>query len=239
MRHYIVGNPAMSQEAARKTGKLNVFPLPVTLADGSRHGFLSPRNAAYFAREFSKAPSKAVILVDLHHDEREAFNAALADSPRARACVMASKHAVYDCDRAGFTRVALLPAGMKAPETAGDMALACYTLPEIVAGFCATRYDYFVLRVAQPAAIASKGGKARAHYTDADIAEAFAAYRKRNPKGTLWEACNWLVKPGHALDGYKRDAARSLLRHVKTVAKRSEGLFPDEKAWFDFLLPDS
>ena len=239
MKHYIVSNPVMSQNAARRAKTLTVFETPVTLADGSKHGFLSPRTAAYFAREIGKAPADDIILIDLHNDEREAFEAALSRSPRARACILESKHAVCNCIRAGFTRVALLPVGVKAPKSAEDRALTCYTLPEIVKGFCSTRYDYFEIRIAQPSGIASRGGAARAHYKDAEIEAAFIEYRRQNPSGTLWNACRWLTKPGHALDRYKKDPARCLLRHVKSLAKRSDGFFEDEKAWFRFLLPDS
>jgi len=239
MKHFIIAHPAMSQNSARRAKTLTVFETPVTLADGSTHGFLSPRSAAFFAREIGKAPADDVVLIDLHNDEREAFVAALSRSPRARACIMESMHAVCNCIRAGFTRVALLPVGMKAPKSTEDRALACYTLPEIVKGFCSTRHDYFLIRVAQPSGIASRGGAARAHYTDAEIENAFVEYRERNPEGTLWNACRWLTKPGHALDRYKKDPARCLLRHVKSLAKRSDGFFVDEAAWFCYLLPDS
>lgn len=239
MNHYTVGNPVMSQTSARRAKTLTVFETPVTLADGSTHGFLSPRSAAYFAREIGKAPTDAAVLIDLHNVEREAFEAALSRSPRARACVIESLHAASNCIRAGFTRVALLPVGMESPKSTEDNALASYTLPEIVTGFCSTRYDYFVVRVAQPAGRASRGGSSRAHYKDAEIEAAFVEYRMRNPKGTLWDACRWLTKPGHALDRYKKDPERCLLRHIKSLARRCDGFFEDEKAWFRYLLPDS
>ena len=239
MKHYIVSNPVMSQNAARRAKTLTVFETPVRLADGSKHGFLSPRSAAFFAREIGKAPANNIILIDLHNDEREAFQAALSRSPRARACILESKHAVCNCIRAGFSRVALLPVGMEAPKSTEDRARACYTMREVIEGFCSTRYDHFVARIAQPSGIASRGGAARAHYTDAEIEEAFIEYRKLNPRGTLWSACHWLTKPGHALERYKKDPARCLLRHVKTLVARSTGYFPDEKAWFCYLLPDS
>ena len=86
MNHYIVRNPVMSQTSARRAKTLTVFETPVTLADGSTHGFLSPRTAAFFAREIGKAPADDIILIDLHNDEREAFEAALSRSPRARWC---------------------------------------------------------------------------------------------------------------------------------------------------------
>jgi len=229
----------MSQTSARRAKTLTVFETPVMLVDGSTHGFLSPRSAAYFAREIGKAPADDVVLIDLHNDEREAFEAALSRSPRARACVIESAHAVCNCIRAGFSRMALLPVGMESPKSTEDKALASYTLPEIVKGFCSTRFDFFTLRVAQPAGIASRGGAARAHYKDAEIEAAFIEYRKRNPKGTLWNACHWLTKPGRDLDRYKKDPERCLLRHIKALVKRSTGYFPDEKAWFSCLLPDS
>lgn len=238
MNHYIVPNPGMSKAAAKRAKPLTVFDEPVKLADGSIHGFLSPRSAAFFAREIGKAPADDVVLIDLHNDEREAFEAALSRSPRARACVIESAHAVCNCIRAGFSRMALLPVGMESPKSTEDKALASYTLPEIVKGFCSTRFDFFTLRVAQPAGIASRGGAARAHYKDAEIEKAFVEYRKRNPKGTLWDACRWLTKPGHALERYKKDPARCLLRHIKSLAKRCDGFFEDENAWFRYLLPD-
>lgn len=239
MKHYIVSNPVMSQTSARRAKTLTVFETPVTLADGSKHGFLSPRSAAFFAREIGKAPANSIILIDLHNDEREAFVAALSRSPRARACLMESLHAVSNCIRAGFARVTLLPVGMEAPKSAEDKALACYTMREILKGFCSTRYDYFEIRIAQPSGIASRGGAARAHYKDGEIEAAFIEYRERNPEGTLWNACLWLTKPGHALDKYKKDPARCLLRQVKALVKRCTGYFPDEQTWFRFLLPDS
>lgn len=239
MNHYILPNPGMSKAAAKRAKPLTVFDEPVKQADGSIHGFLSPRTAAFFAREIGRAPDDAVVLIDLHEDEWEAFNDALARSPRARACIIESMHAVCNCIRAGFSRFALLPVGMESPKSAEDKALACYTLPEIVKGFCSTRYDYYILRVAQPAGIAPLGGAGRAHYKDAEIEAAFREYRNYNRDGTLWKACCWLTKPGHALDQYKKDPARCLLRQVKALVKRSVGFFPDEKAWFRYLLPDS
>jgi hypothetical protein len=58
-------------------------------------------------------------------------------------------------------------------------------------------------QVDQCRANAPKGGKSRGNYTDAQIQQAFAQYKQRNPGKTAWDAAQALIREGQPLDGFK------------------------------------
>ena len=252
MKQYIIVNPVMTQAAAgrlERAAKLIVFNKPMKTADGVWHGFLSARTSAFFKQEIDKAPADAAILIDLHGTERPEFESGLSRSKRARAGLVESQHADNLRLDAGFVRLALLPVGAPPPKTKEESATICYSISEIVKVFCNTCFDFGVLwpdaekhreRKALLPKIARLGGQRRAHYSYEEIILAFSAYRRERPKGTLWDACRWLTRPGHPLDDYKKDSQRSLHRHVKKmIADGNFGFYSDAEAWFSALVHDA
>jgi hypothetical protein len=84
--------------------------------------------------------------------------------------------------------------------------------------------------------IAPIGGKATAHYTDADVTKAFTDFKKRNPRNPrnprkgAWEAANALIREGQPLARYK--TVTSPWNRIERIAK---GLGISRDDWFDDL----
>lgn len=77
--------------------------------------------------------------------------------------------------------------------------------------------------------IASAGGKATAHYTDAEVAQAFADYKSRTKGKRAWDAANALIRKGQPLDKWKHP--NSAWNRVKRIAKaQGKSVTPDD--WF-------
>jgi hypothetical protein len=78
---------------------------------------------------------------------------------------------------------------------------------------------------------ASIGGKAAAHYTDAEIESAFKEYKRRNPGRTAWDAAQALIRNGQPLDGYK--TVTGPWNRTERIADRKWTLTREE--WFEGL----
>lgn len=78
---------------------------------------------------------------------------------------------------------------------------------------------------------AAKGGKATAHYSDADVTQAFTRFRMDNPGKSLWDACNALIRTGRPLDNWKN--VNSAYNRTKHIACNRYGI--TAQAWFDAL----
>jgi hypothetical protein len=107
--------------------------------------------------------------------------------------------------------------------------LSTVTTPELQA----TRVDASKHReqVTTLRTIATKGGKATAHYTDAQITNAFADFKQRNPSKTAWDAANALIRPGQALSDWKH--VNSPWNRIRRMAQAQLGITREE--WFDAL----
>ncbi len=207
MNHFIVKNPVMSRAAARrleKANKLTVFRVPVETADGGLHGFLSARSSAYFKKEIDKAPADAVLLIDLHETELQAFNKALSESNRARATVATSKHIDELRDKAGFARVIVFGEACKLP-SGRERLRAYYTADELLDAAGASAYDHRALwpdacakreHARQARKVATSGGLAAAVNTDGAILSALSAYKVKHPGHTMTTAVTNIVDKG-------------------------------------------
>jgi hypothetical protein len=79
--------------------------------------------------------------------------------------------------------------------------------------------------------IAPKGGQATAHYTNDEVRNAFAEYRKRNPGKSAWDAANALIRNGNPLQKWK--GVSSAMNRIKRIAKNTDGVSVDD--WFSNL----
>jgi hypothetical protein len=79
--------------------------------------------------------------------------------------------------------------------------------------------------------IAPKGGRATAHYTDAEIVSVFTAYKNRHPGTSAWDAANALIRRGQPLDKYK--TVTGPLNRATRIAQNAQSL--TLKVWFDEL----
>lgn len=86
----------------------------------------------------------------------------------------------------------------------------------------------------QSRGVAHLGGKATAHYTDAQVTQAFREYKLRhshNSPCSPWDAANALVRDGQPLDGYKD--YQGPWKRIKRMADNGHGITPEQ--WFNDL----
>ncbi len=78
---------------------------------------------------------------------------------------------------------------------------------------------------------APKGGKATAHYTDAEITNAFTTFKQRNPGKSAWAASSSLIREGQPLDSFGE--AQGPYKRIQRIASVSQGITRD--AWYGAL----
>jgi hypothetical protein len=86
-------------------------------------------------------------------------------------------------------------------------------------------------QVEQCREIAPIGGQATAHYNDAEVTNAFAEFKRRNPRKTAWDAANALIRPGKALSDYK--SVTGPCNRIGSIAEKQLGITREE--WFEAL----
>jgi len=217
-----------------------VFETPCKLI-GEDHfrAWIAPRKSAQFraliAASLKKHPAEPLRL-DVHESEAEALKAAM---DKLRVGWAYAKHADALRDEAGFGRfIVWAPTRWTLPKDRAALFAAYYCADEIADVARHTCYDYSCLwpdaaakrkHVAQARAVASKGGRAApSNYKDADVTAAFARYHRDNPSRSVWAAANALIRPGRALQRYRR--VTGLWQRVERIAQSQFGVSRDD--WF-------